>query len=194
MFSLTLSTLAARWGAEGVAAQSIGSQIEAISWMTAAGFSTALASFTGQNYGAKQYDRIRKGYRLTLQIAGSFGLLASLLFFLFDKEIFSLFVKEPKAIEVGGDYLRILAFSQLFMVTESVTAGAFYGTGHTIAPSLTGIIFNAIRIPFAFWLVTFPFLGLNGIWWSITITSIVKGTLLPLWYLYFQHQKMPKNQ
>lgn len=38
MFSLTLATLAARWGAVGVAAQSIGAQIEAISWMTAAGF------------------------------------------------------------------------------------------------------------------------------------------------------------
>ena len=52
MFSLTLATLAARWGAVGVAAQSIGAQIEAISWMTAAGFSTALAAFAGQNYGA----------------------------------------------------------------------------------------------------------------------------------------------
>ena len=74
MFSLTLATLAARWGAVGVAAQSIGAQIEAISWMTAAGFSTALAAFTGQNYGAGNYERIRKGYRLTLGIAGSIGL------------------------------------------------------------------------------------------------------------------------
>ena len=65
MFSLTLATLAARWGAVGVAAQSIGSQIEAISWMTATGFSTALASFVGQNYGARKYKRIQKGYRLT---------------------------------------------------------------------------------------------------------------------------------
>lgn len=194
MFSLTLSTLAARWGAVGVAAQSIGSQIEAISWMTAAGFSTALAAFTGQNYGAQLYERIRKGYYLTLQVAGSFGLLSSLLFFLFDKEIFSLFVEETHAIEVGGDYLKILAFSQLFMVTESVTAGAFYGTGHTTPPSLIGIIFNALRIPLAFWLISFPTLGLNGIWWSITFSSILKGTLLPIWYLHFQHRKIPRNQ
>ena len=52
--------------------------------MTAAGFSTALAAFTGQNYGAHRYDRIRRGYRLTLGIAGSIGLFAGLLFFFLD--------------------------------------------------------------------------------------------------------------
>lgn len=191
IFSLTLATLAARWGAIGVATQSIGSQIEAISWMTAAGFSTALAAFTGQNYGARNYERIRKGYRLTMSIAGSIGALAGVLFFLFNKEIFSLFVTEPAAIEAGGEYLKILAISQLFMVTESVTAGAFNGTGNTTPPALVSIIFTGARIPLAYFLTTFPALGLTGIWWSVTLSSIIKGTVLPLWYLYFQRRKMP---
>lgn len=190
MFSLTLATLAARWGSVGVAAQSIGSQIEAISWMTAAGFSTALAAFTGQNYGAGNYTRIRQGYWLTMRIAGSIGLFAGILFFLFNREIFSVFVREAAAIEAGGQYLRILALSQLFMVTESVTAGAFNGTGHTLPPALTGIVLTGARIPLAYFLVTFPALGLTGIWWSITLSSILKGTLLPLWFLHFQRNKL----
>ncbi len=188
MFSLTLATLAARWGAVGIAAQSIGAQIEAISWMTAAGFSTALAAFTGQNYGAGNYERIRKGYRLTLGIAGSIGLGAGILFFVLNHEIFGLFVNEPEAIEAGGNYLKILALSQLFMVTESVTAGAFNGTGHTTPPALTGIIFTGARIPMAYLLTSFPQLGLTGIWWSITISSILKGSVLPLWFLHFQRK------
>ena len=195
MFSLTLATLAARWGAVGVAVLSIGSQIEAISWMTAAGFSTALAAFTGQNYGAGNYERIRQGYRMTLGIAGCFGLFAGILFFIFNKEIFSLFVNgEVAAIQAGGDYLKILALSQLFMVTESVTAGAFNGTGHTTPPALTSIILTGARIPMAYLLTTFPALGLTGIWWSITISSIFKGSILPLWYLYFQRHKMARNE
>ncbi len=194
MFSLTLATLAARWGAIGVAAQSIGAQIEAISWMTAAGFSTALAAFTGQNYGAQQYNRIRKGYRLTLGIAGSIGLFAGILFFIFNREIFSLFVNEEVAIQAGGNYLKILALSQFFMVTESVTAGAFNGTGHTTPPALISIILTGARIPMAYLLTTIPALGLTGIWWSITISSILKGTLLPLWFLHFQKRYLnPAN-
>lgn len=190
IFSLTLATLAARWGAVGVATQSIGSQIEAISWMTAAGFSTALASFTGQNYGAQNYERIRKGYRLTLRIACSFGAVAAVLFWIFNKEIFNIFVTEEAAIQAGGEYLKILALSQLFMVMEAVTAGAFNGCGNTTPPALVSIIFTGARIPMAYWLTTFPALGLNGIWWSVTLSSIIKGTVLPLWFVYFQRTRL----
>ena len=158
--------------------------------MTAAGFSTALASFTGQNYGAGQFSRIRQGYRLTLCIAGGVGLAAGVLFFVLNEEIFSLFVNEPEAIAAGGDYLKILALSQLFMVTESVTAGAFNGTGHTLPPALTGILLTGARIPLAYLLTAVPELGLNGIWWSITLSSILKGTVLPLWFLYFQRRRL----
>lgn len=192
MFSLTLAALAARWGAVGVAAQSVGSQIEALSWMTATGFSTALAAFVGQNYGAGNYERIRKGYRLTLGIAGSIGLAAGILFFIFNRPIFALFIPEPEAVEAGGIYLKIIALSQFFMVTELVTQGAFNGCGRTVPPSLTGILFTGARIPLAWYLCSFPVLGLTGIWWSITISSIVKGTILPLWYLLFQRRLLMK--
>lgn len=192
MFSLTLATLAARWGAVGVATQSIGSQIEAISWMTATGFSTALASFVGQNYGARKYARIRKGYRLTMYVAGSIGLSAGILFFVFNREIFSIFVQEAETIEAGGIYLKILALSQVFMVTELVTAGAFNGCGNTTPPALTGIFLTSARIPLAYYLCSFPALGLTGIWWSITISSILKGTIVPLWYYFFQKKLLKR--
>ena len=193
MFSLTLATLAAQWGPVGVATLSIGSQIEAISWMTAAGFSTALAAFTGQNYGAQNLERIRKGYRLTMSVAGGFGLFAAILFYTYNTEIFSLFVTEPDAIVEGGKYLKILALSQLFMVTEAVTAGAFNGMGHTTPPALTGIILTGARIPLAYLLTSFPTLGLTGIWWSLTLSSISKGTILPLWYILFQRHHVIKK-
>lgn len=186
VFSLTLATIAAKWGAEGVAAQSIGAQIEAISWMTAAGFSTALATFTGQNYGAGNTSRIRQGYRITMYIAGSIGLVAGILFYTLDREIFSLFMKEPHAIAAGATYLRILSISQLFMITETVTAGAFNGYGRTIPPALSGIILTGLRIPLAWMLSSVPAIGLSGVWWSITLSSILKGTLLPLWFYFFQ--------
>ena len=94
------------------------------------------------------------------------------------------------AVVAGGDYLKILALSQVFMVTESVTAGAFNGTGRTVPPALTGILLTGARIPLAYWLTTFPALGLTGIWWSITLSSILKGTVLPAWFLWFQRRKL----
>ena len=177
-----------RLGSQVVAASTIGVTAEIFVYYLVNSFGQASMTFTGQNYGAGNYERIRKGYRLTLGIAGSIGLGAGILFFVLNHEIFGLFVNEPEAIEAGGNYLKILALSQLFMVTESVTAGAFNGTGHTTPPALTGIIFTGARIPMAYFLTSFPQLGLTGIWWSITISSILKGSVLPLWFLHFQRK------
>lgn len=182
--STTLAQLAARFGHVGVAVFSIGSQIEAISWMTAGGFSTALGSFVGQNFGAKKYGRIVKGYQISMLLAGGIGLAAGLAFFFAGDMIFSLFVTEPETYHVGGVYLHILALSQVFMVMETVTAGAFNGLGRTSIPALLSIVLNACRIPMAYGLVTFAILGVTGIWWSITISSILKGTILTLWFYY----------
>ena len=55
--------------------------------------------------------------------------------------------------------MKILALSQLFMVTESVTAGAFNGTGHTLPPALTGILLTGARIPLAYLLTAVPGAG-----------------------------------
>ena len=118
MFSLTLATVAAQWGHIGVAVQSVGAQIEAITWMTAAGFSTALAAFTGQNFGARNLGRIRLGYHYTLKLAGGIALIACLAFLFFSKEIFSVFINEPQTLVAGSAYLKILAISQIFSAIE----------------------------------------------------------------------------
>jgi putative MATE family efflux protein len=186
LFSLTLATLAARWGHVGVAVQSIGAQVEALTWMTAAGFSTALAAFVGQNFGARDFGRIRQGYRYTLKLAGSISAVATVAFLFLGRPIFALFVQDPATVTAGDDYLKILAISQIFSAIESVTAGAFNGCGKTIPPAVVGISLTGARVPLAYFLVSFPLFGLNGIWLSITLSSVLKGIVLALWYLRFQ--------
>ncbi len=180
---MTLGSFAARFGHVGVAVQSLGSQIEAISWMTAGGFSTALSSFVGQNYGAKRYDRIIDAYRITVGMAGFFGVLASLLFIFFPDTIFSWFINEPEALKEGAIYLRIMGYSQLLMVIELVTAGGFNGVGKTAIPAYVGITFNVLRIPLSLVLMNTA-LELSGVWWSITISSTLKGAVLMLWFIF----------
>lgn len=193
IFSLTLATVAAQWGHIGVAVQSVGAQIEAITWMTAAGFSTALAAFAGQNFGARNFTRIRQGYHYTLKLAGSIALVACAAFFFLSDEIFSVFISEPQTLAAGSAYLKILAISQIFSAIELVTAGAFNGCGRTTPPAIVGIILTGARIPLAYYLVTFPSLGLNGIWWSISLSSVLKGIVTAIWYQSFQKQLQSGN-
>jgi Na+-driven multidrug efflux pump len=95
-------------------------------------------------------------------------------------------VREPETIAAGIDYLKILAISQVFSAFESVTAGAFNGWGRTIPPSVVGILLTGARVPLAYYLVTIPSFALNGVWWSITLSSILKGIVLMTWYYHFQ--------
>lgn len=96
VFSILIARIIAGWGEVPIAVQKVGCQIEAITWMTAGGFSTALSSFVGQNYGAGKFDRIKKGYKATIMIAGVVGMLSTLLLVLGGECIFSLFIMSQK--------------------------------------------------------------------------------------------------
>ncbi|MCR0262788.1 MATE family efflux transporter [[Clostridium] innocuum] len=179
--SMVIARLIAGWGDAAVAVQKVGSQIESISWMTAEGYAAALNSFVAQNYGAKNTGRIREGYRLSMIVMLSWGVFCSLVLIAFPQVIFQVFIQETEVLPLGVDYLRILGVSQLFMCMEITTAGAFSGLGKTLPPSIVSITLTGARIPMA--MLLGKWMGLNGIWWAITISSIGKGIVLLIWFL-----------
>lgn len=179
--SMVIARLIAGWGDAAVAVQKVGSQIESISWMTVEGYAAALNSFVAQNHGAKNTDRIREGYRLSMIVMLSWGVFCSLVLIVFPQLIFQVFIQEAEVLPMGVDYLRILGVSQLFMCMEITTAGAFSGLGKTLPPSIVSITLTGARIPMA--ILLGRWLGLNGVWWAITISSIEKGIVLLGWFL-----------
>ncbi|HZJ57071.1 MAG TPA: MATE family efflux transporter [Clostridia bacterium] len=191
-FSMMIARIIARWGPIPIAVEKVGSQIEAISWMTSGGFQTAMSAFVGQNYGAKKWDRVSKGYTVGMIIISGIGLIATTLLVFFGRPLFTVFIKEEETIVQGVAYLKILGLSQLFMCIESTTAGAFNGLGKTVPPSVVGITLNGLRIPIAL-ILSSTTLGLNGVWWAISITSVLKGTILMTWYIIMQ-KRNPKTK
>ncbi|WP_326907253.1 MATE family efflux transporter [Sedimentibacter sp. MB31-C6] len=193
VISMIITKIIAGFGPVAVAVQSIGSQIESISWMTSEGFSSAISAFVGQNYGAKKFNRIKDGYFQGMQIVGGIGMFATLLLIFAAELLISLFVpNDPIAIKEGINYLRILGLSQFFMSIEIGTAGAFNGIGKTLPPTINGIILNLLRIPMAI-ILSSTLLGLSGVWWSISISSILKGIILFSWFNFVLKFHLPKQ-
>lgn len=182
IIAMSVARLVATWQDSAVAVQKVGGQIESISWMSADGFSVAINAFIAQNYGAKQYSRIKEGYKTALKLIVGWGTLCTILLVFFPETIFRIFINEADVVSLGADYLRILGYSQLFICMEIVTAGAFSGLGKTMPPSVVSVVFTVSRIPLAMFLSSTA-LGLNGVWWALTLTSILKGTVLFVWYL-----------
>ncbi|GKS13225.1 MATE family efflux transporter [Paenibacillus chitinolyticus] len=180
LISIVIAKIVVRWGADAIAVQKVGIQIESISYMTIGGLQGAIAAFFGQNYGARQLDRIQQGYRKALVLTSVFGIFISLLFILFPEQLFSLFLSDKKSLALGMDYMRMIGLSQLFMCMELMTVGAFNGIGKTHIPPIFSITFTALRIPLAL-ILSEPF-GLNGIWMAIALSSVIKGLVLVLWF------------
>lgn len=192
-FAMITARIIAQWGPIPIAVQKVGSQIEAISWMTGGGFQTAMGAFVGQNYGAKKWPRVFKGYYIGMVIMSIIGLIATGLLVFAGRPIFSIFIHEEETIAYGVTYLKILGLSQLFMCIEATTAGAFNGLGNTLPPSAVSITFNGLRIPIAL-ILSSTVLDLNGVWWAISISSMLKGTVLTLWYMiYLKRNPETKN-
>jgi len=190
--NMSLGRIASTVGGHiGLMAMTTSGQIEAITWNTSQGFSTALSAFVAQNYAARKISRVMKAFKSTLFMTLIFGIFCSLLFIFFGNNIFAIFVPEKEAYEAGGLALRIDGYSQLFMMLEIVIQGIFYGMGRTIPPAIISITCNYLRIPMAFLFVSFGW-GLPGIWWTICLTSILKGIIILIWFLAIKKKTLDK--
>ena len=181
--SMILTRLITGWGDLAVAAQRVGSQIESVSWMVGDGFSAAVNAFLGQNYGAKRYDRVRRGYFCAIAMTAAWGLCTTFLLIGMARPLFSIFLHEEKVMAIGVNYLRIVGLSQMFMMVEQTSIGAFSGLGRTLYPSIVSVTFTSARIPVAVLLSSV--MGLSGIWWALSISSMVKGCILFVSFVVF---------
>ena len=189
--SMVLTRMVSAYGAEAVATQRVGGQIESISWNTADGFAAALNAFIAQNYGAGEMDRVRKGYRASLWTVGIWGLLITAAFVLFPGPIAEIFFHEPKAIATAVGYLVIIGFSEAFMCVELTTVGALSGLGRTRLCSIISITFTSARIPLA--IILGDLMGLSGIWWALSVTSIIKGIIFTCTFLWITGKRKEKD-
>lgn len=189
--NIMLAKLIASFGSDAVAAQKIGVQIESVTYMVTGGLNGAVASFIGQNYGAKKYQRIQKGYQAAIGVGCVYAALSSVVFWVFPEQLAGLFVKEWGTITMTAGYLRIIGYSQVFNAMEMVTNGLLTGIGKPKIPSYVSVAFTALRLPMAY--ICVIYLGVEGIWWSITLSTILKGSVLVSVYLVKIKKQLVSN-
>ena len=171
--NIILAKIIAIFGTNSIAAQKIGLQIESITYMVIGGLNGAIASFTGQNFVASKFKRIKQGYYTALLLGIIYSMIMSIIFIIFKEPIIRLFIREKSTILIASGYLQAVAFSQSFSTIEMVSNGLFTGLGIPKIPAIISIVFTVLRIPIA--LVLMKTLGIQGVWWSIAISSILKG-------------------
>lgn len=191
--SMIITRFVTAYGTPALTTQRVGSQVESLSWLIAGGFAMALTAYVGQNYGAGKWNRIQRGFKLATGAMVVWGIVVTAVLYFSATGIFSVFIpNEPDVVAVGANYLRILSSCQLIACLEGIASGSFRGMGRTKPPSIVSVTCNALRVVAAWLLSTYTPLGLDGIWWAISIGAGVRGLWMYLWYVT-QVRKMPAD-
>ncbi len=145
----------------------------------------------GYNYGANNYERVRKCLRISLHAASAICLFYWVIIQLFPTQLVLLFNRDnEELINLGANGLRI-ALVFLPLVGIQYIANNFFqsiGKANT-ATALTLLRQIIILIPL---LMILPnFWGLNGIWMSLALADIL-STAIIIAILYRQLKKLPK--
>ena len=184
ILTMIISGFVASFGSGAIAAQRIGTQIESLTFLVGGGYAAAFRSYMGQNYGARKYDRMKRGYLISVGVKVGWGIAVGLVMFFAGDTIFRLFITEPEIVAIGVSYMRILALIQVAQCMDALSASAFDGLGKTLPPTIVSITFNALRVFVAFFLSQTA-LGLNGIWIGIAFGNLMRGVVLTSWYMVY---------
>ena len=177
--SMILTRMIGVFGEGAIATQKVGGQIEAITWNTGEGFGAAMNAFAAQNFGAAKMDRVKKGYRVSVVSMLVWGTLIGALFVIFPEQISEIFLHESEVIATAVPYFIIVGLAEPFMCVELMAVGAISGLGKTKLCSGISIVLTGLRIPLAY-VLSRTGLGVDGIWWALSLTSILKGIVLHL--------------
>lgn len=173
---ILLTRFTSAFGTSALAALGVGHKVESLSYMACVGFGAAAATGVGQNLGADRPARARSSGRT----ATLFGMLVTgtvgVAFLVWPEPIMRVFTADPAVIADGISYLRIVAVAQMFMALHLVLESAMSGAGYTFLPMTASIALTVSRLPLA--AVLSGALGLAGIWWTISGTTVARGAVM----------------
>ena len=170
-------------GSVAVAAFAAAHRVDGIAIMPMMSFGIAMAAYTAQNFGAKQFGRIVNGVKKCILMSCSFSVMVALFNIYLGAEIIELFV--------GVEAVQVIEYGRLFLIVTSI----FYwslallfifrftlqGLGQSLVPTIAGVIELFMRIAAALFLV--DWLGYLGACVAAPMAWI--GALIPLAVAFF---------
>ena len=154
--------------------------------LAATSFGFSMATFTGQNLGAKKYNRIKSGMRYAIVMAIGISLIIAIVMIIFGREFAMLFISGPQeqaaeVIAVAYDYLFVMSVMLPVLYMLHLYRSALQGMGDTVLPMVSGIVELAMRLSIAFILPIF--IGAFGIY--IAEVSAWAGAAILLIIVYY---------
>ena len=176
-----LNMAAAGFSEEVIAAFAVSSRIAAFSYMLVIGWGQGFQPICAMNYGAKQYDRVRKAFKYTVSIGTVFMSVSALILYVFATSLTMVLSRNTEVINIGAEILRFQCFSFPFLAYFATSSmlmqniGKYYSS-LVISVSRQGIFY----IPLLF-VLSFAF-GQRGLYMAQPAADVL-AFLLAVWVI-----------
>lgn len=138
--NLMIQTGINSYGTDTAAAWAAYGRLDAIFWMICNSFGIAITTFVGQNFGANQIERSKRGVKECLIMTYIATIFLQILYFVFAEQGFKLFVSDPNVIAIGTKILKEIVPFYLSWVLIEIYSGAIRGTGKTFIPTVFSVL------------------------------------------------------
>ena len=166
-------------GAVEQAAHQVAINLAAIAYMLASGIASAATIKTGNNLGKRNFVDLRNSAIASYHIIIGFMSVTALLFIVANNLLPYIYTQDTAVINIAAQLLIIAGFFQLFDGTQVVGLGVLRGIGDVNMPTfITFIAYWIIGIPLGYFLGIILGLGVNGIWYGLTIGLLTASILL----------------
>lgn len=168
-------------GSEAVAGATIALRVLMFTTMPAWGLCNAAATLVGQNLGAEDPERAESAIWRIGFYNMVFLISISVLYFFLNEWFIGIFSNDPRVVEIGAEWLRILSYSLFVYGWWMAAVQAFNGAGDTQTPTKINLVFFwMIQIPLSYYLAIVLGWEHSGVFWGVFISETSVG-LFTLW-------------
>ncbi|QSX07325.1 MATE family efflux transporter [Sedimentibacter sp. zth1] len=159
------------------------SKIEGFAFIPITSFAMSMTTFTSQNIGAKQYERVKKGAKYGIMTSVALAEIVGLIFFIFAPIFIGLFSKESEVILIGTKQARTISLFYFLLAFSHSIAGILRGAGKSKIPMFTMLIcWCIIRVSYI--TVATHFINdIKVIFWAYPLTWSLSSILFLIYYL-----------
>jgi putative MATE family efflux protein len=168
-------------------------KIEGFGFLPITCFSMAMTTFIGQNLGAKQYERAKKGARFGIICSISMAELIGIAIFLFIPQLVRLFNTDAAVVEYGSIHAHTVCLFYFLLAFTHTIAGVLRGAGKSVVPMYVMLaVWCIFRIAYVTSITHFlpgirPVLAAYPITWAISSAILLVYFLKADWIHAFEN-------
>lgn len=158
------------------------SKLEGFAFLPVTCFTQALSTFVGQNLGARQHDRVRKGVVFGIACSCTMAEIIGVLSYIFAPQLIGLFSNSTEAIDFGTRHMRTICLFYCLLALSHCIAGIMRGAGKATVPMFTMLacwcVFRVTYIT-----VTLKFINeLTTVSWAYPITWSLSSVVFLIYF------------